>query len=974
MKITNGGRMAATLKCAATLGLVVGVASIASAGASLAPLSIDYTVIAGNAASGDGGPATLANLHGVHDVAFDAAGNLYFSQSFGNRIRKVSTDGTITTIVGGPLGFGGDGGPASQALIKEPMGLRFDADGNLFFADTGNHRIRRIATDGTITTVVGSGSAQPTGEGVIATDAGLAYPYDIAFDAAGQLFISDASAHRIVVVSGGVTWTYAGDGSRGFYGDGGGAMSAQLNTPEGIDVDAAGNLYIADTGNNRIRKVSTGRTISTVKFAADLAPYDVRVMPSGDLLYTQTGECSLRRFAPDGSSDTLVAGASGDCEFHGDGGAAASAGTSEVEGIAVGPDGNVYFAEPAHQRVRRVDSNDGTISTVAGNGATVVDDSVALTARLTTGRHIAVNAKNEIALVDDWFAKRVMRIGTDGRIRTLAGNGRRASNCTSDPCNGTDFALIDPWGVAWAGNGTDVFVSDRTKDRIYRLVNGKVQDFAGERASETPMGSNGDYGPASKAVMDPYGITTDSLGLGMFVADYGNHRLRYIDVYGDITTVAGNGASGFSGDGGPSAFAQLSYPNSVAVDLEGITYVSDVGNRRIRRIDLDGIITTFAGNGSSVQSGDGGPATQAGLGVVRYIAVDKTGLYVVADGTLRRIAPNGMIHTFGNIPENLQGIAIRNGTLYAASRSGRVLKISLVPFQRNNQDFDGDGRADLFWRNTTTGQNTLWKSGNAATQQAMLGVTNQAWKVVGIGDFNGDGRADLAWRNTTDGQNTIWLSGNSATQRGMARVADQGWTVMGVGDFNKDGRDDLFWRNTRTGQNCLWYSGDAKTQVMAAGNADLAWRVAGTGDVDGDRADDVVWHNTATGENIIWRSGTTAKVQGMLGVTNLAWDITAVGDVDNDGKADVVWRNTSTGQGTIWLAAHTDTQRGLPAVTDRNWKVVRVADFDGDGRADLFWRNVRTGQDVVWRSANGSTTTPTSAVTNLAWTIMPARP
>ena len=216
------------------------------------------TTIAGNGTagySGDGGPATSASLYSPSGVAVDLGGNLYIADLMNSRIRKVS-GGFIATVAGnGNFGFSGDGGPATSASLFDPSAVAVDAAGNLYIADSGNSRIRKVS-GGFIATVAGGGTSGFSGDGGPATSASLGVPEGVAVDPVGNLYISDEGNHRIRKVSGGIMTTVAGNGNQGFSGDGGPATSASFNQPFGVAVDSAGNLYIADTNNNRIREVS----------------------------------------------------------------------------------------------------------------------------------------------------------------------------------------------------------------------------------------------------------------------------------------------------------------------------------------------------------------------------------------------------------------------------------------------------------------------------------------------------------------------------------------------------------------------------------------------------------------------------------------------------------------------------------------------------------------------------------------------
>jgi hypothetical protein len=309
----------------------------------------------------------------------------------------------------------------------------------------------------------------------------------------------------------------------------------------------------------------------------------------------------------------------------------------------------------------------------------------------------------------------------------------------------------------------------------------------------------------------------------------------------------------------------------------------------------------------------------------------------------------------------------------AVSSALAALLLSAAPFPARaaGGDHDGDGKSDVFWRNSSTGANTIWKSGNASTQQATVGVTSPHWKVVGTGDFDGDGRSDVFWRNDSTGANAIWKSGNAATPRAVAGVTNLSWQLVGVGDFDGDGVSDVFWRNNATGANTIWKSGNAATRQAVTGVTNQSWEVVGIGDFDGDGRSDAFWRNTDTGANVIWKSGNAATRQTAGGVADQDWKIVGINDFDGDGRWDVFWRNTSTGANVIWKSGNTATRQAVTGVINRNWQVVASGDYDGDGKADVFWRNLATGANVIWKSGSASTTQAVASVGNFAWVVVP---
>jgi sugar lactone lactonase YvrE len=274
----------------------------------------NITTVAGNGTagfSGDGGPATAAELNGPFGVTPDSAGNLYVQDTLNARIRKVdATTGTITTIAGnGTFGLSGDGGPATAAEVAEVQGSRFDKAGNLYVAQCGPAAIRKIDTTGTITTVAGTGTDGFSGDGGPATSAQLNCASGVAIDAAGDLFIADYLNNRIREVNAeGIINTIAGNGTPGFTGDGGPAASAEINLPNDVDVDAAGDVYIADSGNNRVREIDTTGVITTVVgglnnagSAGINAPSALAFDKNGNLYFSDAGNNAVREVFPAGA-------------------------------------------------------------------------------------------------------------------------------------------------------------------------------------------------------------------------------------------------------------------------------------------------------------------------------------------------------------------------------------------------------------------------------------------------------------------------------------------------------------------------------------------------------------------------------------------------------------------------------------------------------------------------------------------------
>ena len=507
--------------------------------------------VAGHVGVNDGIDASLANLYSPSAIAVDAGGNLYIADRDNNRIRRVDSGGTISTLAGtGERGYSGDGGPATGARLNRPSGVAVDEAGYVYVADSGNHAVRRIDLTGTIAAFAGTGARGYGGDGGPAIEAQQDSPFGVAADAVGHVYVADFGNHAVrrIDLTGAIA-TFAGTGARGYGGDGRPAIEAQLDSPFGVAADTIGRVYVADSGNHAVRRIDLTGTIAT--------------------------------FAGTGARG-----------YGGDGGPATEAQMNGPFGVAADAAGDVYVSDYLNRRVRRVGAT-GMIVTIAGvgEGGYSGDGGPATESHLGGPTGLAVDTLGSV-YVADLTNHRIRRISSQGNISTVAGTGA--------PFNRGDGGLAEhgQLSLAIADVAVDrlgnVYVAD-PYDHTVRSID--VGESISTLVGTGEAGFGGDGGPAIEGLLDkPSGVAVDAVG-NVYVADTRNHRIRRVDTAGMIQTLAGIGRSGFSGEFALASLSRLSYPEKVEVDDAGNIYVLDSGNERVRVIYPSGRIRTIAGNG-----------------------------------------------------------------------------------------------------------------------------------------------------------------------------------------------------------------------------------------------------------------------------------------------------------------------------------------------------------------------------------------
>ncbi|MBM3784459.1 MAG: hypothetical protein FJW30_08870 [Acidobacteria bacterium] len=630
--------------------------------------------------SGVAGTASVVYL--PEEVATDGAGNVYIAETPRHRVRKLGADGTISVLAGtGIPGFSGDGGPASAAQLTFPVGLSVDRNGAVYIADLSNHRIRRVAADGTISTVAGTGFGF-AGDGGRALEARLNSPRKVLVDGDGNIYVSDLGNQRIRKIDrNGIISTIAGTGTAGYSGDGGPATEARINNPYGLALDPQGRLHFADLGNHRVRRIASDGTISTVVgtgigsnsgdggpalSAGIINPRGIAI--DGDGVLYVAHNAWIRKVT--NGQISRLAGVDINGGFSGDGGRAVEAQLSTQFGIAVARDGSVYMADRSNFRVRRI-TQAGMISTVAGGGHQVPDGSPASTTPLLRPAGMAIDRSGNL-FVAEIERNTVSRISPSGALTRAAGTGRTAGVFTLGATAGaTDLNVPVDVSVDAAGN---LFVATQLWHRVLRVsTGGNVSVFAGTGAAE----SGGDGGPAAQGLLNqPQGVTLDGAG-NLYIADTENDQIRKVSASGTIERLAGQNQSGFRGDNGPANASLLNRPMGLAVDSTGSVYFADTSNMRVRKITAAGVISTVAGNGGTIFEAQGVPAASIGIGLTTGVALDATGnLYLVASNRVYRVTPDGsMTRIAGTGAVGFSG----DGGLATLARFNNPTRIAVAP-------------------------------------------------------------------------------------------------------------------------------------------------------------------------------------------------------------------------------------------------------------------------------------------------------
>ncbi|WP_408951920.1 FG-GAP-like repeat-containing protein [Lysobacter sp. Hz 25] len=958
-------------------------------------------IITSIAGGGSGGHyATRQTLVLPRAIAITPAGDIYLAEQA--RIRKIRSDGVASVIAGtGTQGYSGDGQAASAALVNQPGAVVADAFGNVYIADSYNHRIRKIGSDGIIRTIAGTGVAGPASDG-LATASTLNRPGGLAIGPDGLLYIADTLNHRIRRLNAdGTLVAVAGDGNDAFVGEGVPALQASLSQPNGLTFDAGGALLVADTGNGRVRKIAGGIITTVAGGGTDetdsgalttllVTPYAVAADANGNLFVMENYARRVRKIS--NGTATRVAGRSYVDGGSGDGGEATEASLGRPYGLATDSEGNLYIADTMNNRVRKVAFAGGGLPRATGSSfvaSTVVPGPNPGNARAIEVGDVTGDGRDDIVVAtrlsgDAAYAGKVLVYASQ------ASGGYAAPIVTS-------YSHLDYTEVS------DLVLADLNKDGIKDMIlgdSGGVTVFRGSRdgvfdgrrywvdsgvmgASLAIIDANLDGNADVAHQLLPSG-SAQALDIVIFLGA-GDGRLTStmsVDTStpGATRIVAGD----VNGDG---------YKDLLSVDASRRAYLyehdgangfrlermidSDSGTADVGDFNNDGRpdLVSLRSNlqystvvlrhaGSEQLESIPGP----GLAYKPLVAdlngdrrddflVARTGQLVLYQQTEFGLSEE-QAYAAPNIADIAVGDVDGDGCKDAVALSSTQ---GILVFQGQGctrgtpGDVDGNGKSDLLWRDDARQHVAIWKMDGAVRVEGIGHAVPPDWRVLATGDFQGDRKLDLVWTNGAQMQ--LWEGLGNGQFRGVP-MADYpaGWRVVAVGDVNGDGNADLLWRNDANTAAGLWAMKGAQVIDSASYATSPDWWVAGSGDLSGDGRLDVIW--TDGRQMQLWRADAALRFAGaaMPGYPQ-DWELTASGDVTGDGMADLMWRHPATGSFAVWAMAGGQRVFGMGYQPGPDWRVAQTGDFTGDGRIDIVWSNGSLMN--LWQSqGNGFTQTP----------------
>ncbi|MGE3467014.1 MAG: hypothetical protein AB7J13_08785 [Pyrinomonadaceae bacterium] len=558
------------------------------------------TLVAGTGkpdSSGDGGPSIKAAINGPSAVIV-VRDDLYISEQLGDRIRRIDSAGVIHTIAGGGRsGNSADGIPAFEAALSQPAGMAYFS-GELYFTEFAGNKVRKVSKDGIIRTVAGTGQRASTGDGTAALRSAIQAPTGIAIDRTGNIYFSEIFSGRVRRIDkDGTISTVAGLGKPEDPIEGRPAKNVNLRGPHGLVFDHKGNLYVAEFAGNHVYRIDTRSIITT--FAGAKAgrvlrrtapamienPVGLGIDAKGNLFAALFNQGKVVKINPLGAI-SIIAGEKTPLEINVR--RPTEAYLKGVGGVAADSDGNVYIAEAFGNSVRKL-TPDGRMTIFSGNGLAVSSGDGRSAASAGLNHPVGIIPSGKQVFIVEADGNRIRMVSDTGRITTIAGTGQ--------PGFSGDGGFAEMAGCNHPHYG-DTFGNYTYPANVGLML-------------RTSSRSN---------------ATTQDSGAFMVFVDTNNNRVRKIDSRGIVTTVAGNGSLTSSGDGGLATRAGINRPEDVVVDKDGNLYISEA--HRVRKVDTKGIITTIAGTGRRGFSGNGGKAIEADLDSPYGLAIDERDLYI----------------------------------------------------------------------------------------------------------------------------------------------------------------------------------------------------------------------------------------------------------------------------------------------------------------------------------------------------------
>jgi sugar lactone lactonase YvrE len=654
--------------------------SIGTSGVADVIVSCDGIALLAGALGGEGyvdAAGRAARFNNPYDVAFDSTGNLFVADEDNNVIRKITPAGVVSTLAGTAPRAGSTNGTGAAARFNSPRGIATDSAGNVYVADYDNHAIRKITPAGVVTTLAGlagsTGSADGSGSA-----ARFRFPIDVVSDASGNLYVADSDNDTIRrITPAGIVSTFAGTAQQSGSADGVGA-AARFDSPRGLAFDTAGNLYVADSNNYTIRKITPAAVVTTVAGTAGQSgsadgtgaaarferPSRIAVDLAGNLLVADTGNDVIRKITPAGVVSTLAGVARMDGYADGTG---SDARFGTPYGIAIDSVGDAYVADFGNHTIRKV-TPAAVVSTFAGEAVQEGSaDGDATAARFDETAGVTTDAAGNVFLAD-YYNHTIRRITPSGTVSTLAG---AAGLVGAVDGVGSAARFASPLDIALDAAG-NLYVSEVTNTIRKISPAGVVTTFAG---ATSQAGSTDGVGGDAR-FDSPYGMAVDPLG-NVYVSDL-NSTIRKITPEAVVTTLAG-AAFQMGSDDGSGSTARFTAPAGIATDLQGNVYVADSGNHTIRKITPAGVVSTLAGFPGVIGYADGN-GSAARFNYPNDVVVDAAGIVYVADAendAIRRITPDGTVTTVAGGPSHL---GVRLGALPGSLRAPTF--VTLLPGPR----------------------------------------------------------------------------------------------------------------------------------------------------------------------------------------------------------------------------------------------------------------------------------------------------